>query len=1166
MAYVFGFRKHEQGQNAVEIPQFDALIEQQEQQIAVLRSLQGGKVEIPEPQIESKYAEFTAQPTPEFTIADGLEVKLWAENPMLNKPIHMNFDAKGRLWIASSEAYPMIEVGQSMPDKILVLEDTNQDGKADRSEIFADGLLIPTGVVPGDGGVYVAQSTDLLFLKDTDDDGKADLRQRVLSGFGTEDTHHNLHTLLFGPDGRLYMNQSVYTRTDAETPFGVTRLKAGGGLRYDTHHRRMDIFFRGLWNPWGHQFDRYGNSFMTDGAGFAGIAYVFPGAMFNPTPGSRRQLDLISPGSYPKFCSGEIVRGPSFPDDWQDSFVTCDFRANRVTRFSLSESGAGFVSKQEADLIRTSASTFRPIDVKQGPDGALYIADWSNPIINHGEVDFRDPRRDRWHGRIWRVSFKDRPSRQKIDLMQSDLDSLAKHLFSNDRYLSDQARRVVIEKALATSDGLSRLLELADSSRDQLDVLRLSAVAGRPDHQLLAKLLADKDPHIRTAATRVLGDWANPADPASSVEHDQAILWLKPAIEDTHPRVRLEAVCALHKLGGLDAIKLSLHAFSADVDKFLDHAVYLGVEQYSETLIADLQDESWSKPENQKQLAFVLSSVQAHQASQFLSQYLSKNKIAGDGSGPWIELIGKAGGVNELRMLYQQAIDGGFEQAAMQRSFAALRDAKRLRNLSPLSAADAAEGLKSLVQDSRSTVQLAAIQLAGVWRVRPLVKELAKLASDSTRSTDIRIAALRALRQCGGDQAQHVLVTVLQSNEAIAVRSAALGGLFNLNPNQAAKHFYNVLQTAEDEPQALTLWRSILSAKNGEKLAVASLPADGINELAARAGIRAAREAGRNAKTLIDTLMPMSGLTMTAAKWSPERSRELVRLVTIKGNAERGEMVYRRSDLQCATCHSIGGVGGKVGPDLTSLGAGAPIDYIIESMFDPNAKIKENYHSVTVLTDAGKVYAGIETGSTDEEMVLRDATNKIIRIPETEIVQVKQGKSLMPEALLDRVPQQDQLDLLRFLTRLGKPGPYDASRQSVGRVLEVFAGTHRLEQQGNQSIVSGERTEGWKPLQARVNGRVDRQVLEQLTAQPRNISLVNIYLRANVQVSSSTRAEFSIENLDDVPMWIDGESAGSTGQVTELSAGRHVVVFQIDARDLPDDITIRCEQVTFLSE
>lgn len=1171
MAYVFGFRKREQGQNAVEIPQFDPLIKVEESKIKLLRTLKPDAAAPSKPILESKYAEFTPQPTPDFVVADGLEVTLWAENPMLNKPIHMNFDPQGRLWVASSEAYPMIEVGQSMPDKIIVLEDSSGDGKADKSTVFADGLLIPTGVAPGNGGVYVAQSTDLLFLEDTDGDGKADRRERVLSGFGTEDTHHNLHTLLFGPDGRLYMNQSVYTRTDTETPYGVVRLKAGGGLRMDTRNKRTDIFFHGLWNPWGHQFDAMGNSFMTDGAGFAGIAYVFPGATFNPTPGARQLLDLISPGNYPKFCSGEIVRGPSFPADWQDSLVTCDFRANRVTRFSLSETDSGFVTTQESDLIRTNASAFRPIDVKQGPDGALYIADWSNPIINHGEVDFRDPRRDRWHGRIWRITAKNLPLRKRVDLTKATTESLITSLYSGDRYLSDQSRRVLIENGAKTAAKLELAWSQSKTPEDRLNAVRLSAAVGNPNAMWLESQLNDSDGGARAAATRILGDWSDPSDPTASIDRPEAMKWFAERIVDDHDRTRLEAIRGLAKLGGLDAIKLSLRALDKKLDRFISHALFLNVDENSDALIKNLNNSAWSSVENQKQLEFVLTNVEPAKATDFLGNYLANNKIDRNGGGPWIELVAKAGGPKELAVLYQQAISGQFDSAATAKAFAALQDAKRFRRLMPALVSKPAIELKPLLVGSGDTVsdpvvQGAAIDLCGAWQLRFLVPTLAELAADTNLAEMNRVKAIAALRSCGGEPAITALASLAATNASLRIKTAIVAALAGTNAERATKPFYETLAKVDDEQAALALWRAMLSAKNGEALLTGSLPADGVSEVAARAGIRAAGEGGQNAKSLIAALMPMSGLTMTASKWSPQRGEELRQLVAQKGDPARGEMVYRRSSLQCATCHAIGGVGGKVGPDMTSLGASAPVDYIIESMFDPNAKIKENYHSVTVLTEDGQIIAGIESGSTDDEMVLRDATNKLIRIPETEVAQVKPGKSLMPAGLLDRVSQQDQLDLISFMTRLGKPGEYDASRQTVARVLEVFAGTHRIEQQGNGGIVSGTTTEGWKPLESRVSGKIEREALRALTAQPKHISLVNIYLRTQIEVGSATSAKFTIDNIDRANVWVDGKAAGTIDDSIELAPGQHTLLIQIDGRELPESITIRSEQVTFISK
>lgn len=165
-------------------------------------------------------------------LADGLEINLYAADPLLAKPIQMNFDASGRLWVATSETYPHIVPGQEANDKIIVLEDADHDGRADKTHVFADGLLIPTGIEPGDGGAYVANSTELLHFRDNDGDLKADDKRILLSGFGTEDTHHLLHTLRWGPDGRLYMNQSIYIHSHIETPYGVRRLGGGGIWQY----------------------------------------------------------------------------------------------------------------------------------------------------------------------------------------------------------------------------------------------------------------------------------------------------------------------------------------------------------------------------------------------------------------------------------------------------------------------------------------------------------------------------------------------------------------------------------------------------------------------------------------------------------------------------------------------------------------------------------------------------------------------------------------------------------------------------------------------------------------------------------------------------------------------------------------------------------------------
>ena len=498
-------------------------------------------------------------------MADGLEVTLWAENPHLAKPIQINFDPQGRLWVASSEVYPQIEPGQAAHDKIIVLEDTKGAGKADKATVFADGLLIPTGVIPGDGGCYVAQSTELLHFKQTDPKKfVGDQKRIVLSSFGTEDTHHNLHTLRWGPDGRLWMSQSIYTRSEVETPHGVVRLRSGGIFRFEPAALKLEVVFKGWVNSWGHQFDEFGQSFMTDGAGGGGINWGLPGGMYVTYARARRILPSVSPGGYPKFASLEIIRSQHFPADWQGRLVTCDFRANRVTSFSITEQGAAYITKQETDICRTSNNTFRPIDVKLGPDGALYIADWSNPIINHGEVDFRDPRRDREHGRIWRVSVKGKAGAKNPALAQANTGALLNELLSPNHFNSSQATRLLVEKgSAAVAPELKTWTAKLKTEKEQLAALWIHQSLNIPAPELLTKLLGAQDGRIRAAAVRALSFATTaPAQPvriadangtASTYLSDanatfaptDTVSRLAKLVTDPHPRVRLEAVRAL---------------------------------------------------------------------------------------------------------------------------------------------------------------------------------------------------------------------------------------------------------------------------------------------------------------------------------------------------------------------------------------------------------------------------------------------------------------------------------------------------------------------------------------------------------------------------------------------------------------------------------------------
>ncbi|MCC6508455.1 MAG: HEAT repeat domain-containing protein [Pirellulaceae bacterium] len=567
---------------------------------------------------------------------DGFEVNLFASDPMFAKPIHMNFDERGRLWIASSRNYPQIEPGAAPTDQIVVLEDRNRDGVADHHVVFADDLLIPTGVLPGDGGVYVAASTELIHLKDTDGDGRADQRRTILSGFGTEDTHHLLHTLRWAPDGWMHLNQSIYIHSHVETPQGVQRLDGGGIWRFDPTTSALQVFCKGFVNPWGHAIDDYGQSLVTDGAYFEGINYAFPESVFVTSPGATRWLAGLNPGS-PKHCGLEIISGGAMPTEMQGRLVTNDFRSHRVCLFEIARQGSGYRSAQLPELIRTQHIAFRPIDVKMGPDGAIYIADWYNPIIQHGEVDFRDPRRDTEHGRIWRITAKGKqplvPPRYD-QLKEESLCTLLRDsaLWVRQFARMELARRQRTKREAALDDFIGSAKHPEERSLRKLESLWVKLCAREVDAALIDTLRQDDDARIRALAIRTI----------SRLRHElpAATLWLTEAARDSDDQVVLEAVTGLGQLKTLPAVEQLLNvAARPDQDQFLKFALWNAVRSNESIWLESLQTNQLAVRDDLAKLRLLADAATQAAVARPLLNLLRTGQTAQSVTGSVVELV-----------------------------------------------------------------------------------------------------------------------------------------------------------------------------------------------------------------------------------------------------------------------------------------------------------------------------------------------------------------------------------------------------------------------------------------------------------------------------------------------------------------------------------------------
>lgn len=995
----------------------------------------------PDPELERKA----------FTVGDGFEVTLFAADPMMAKPIQMNFDPAGRLWVATSEVYPQIKPGQVADDKILVLEDTKGAGKADKVTVFARGLLIPTGVLPGDGGAYVANSTEIVHFKDTDGDGKADQHRVVLSGFGTEDTHHIIHTFRWGQDGVFYFNQSVYIHSFVETPWGPRHLAAGGTWAYRPDSERLEVFSRGLINHWGHAWDKYGDSFMTDGAGDGGIHYAFPGVCFwSLNDQAPRILHPVEHGlnhGSPKFAGAEIISGRHFPDDWQGDIITSDFRANRVVRFKLSEDGAGFASKLMPDVIRSKDKAFRPVDVKMGPDGALYIADWYNPIINHGEVDFRDPRRDKTHGRIWKLTAKGRPLLERPRLAGASIKSLLDELKAPEDYTRRQARLALREmnkdKVLAALDRWTQTLP-AEDEFTRLQALWTYQTINVSEPILLKSLLSAKDPGVRAAATRVLGDWMRTLmltdlSPSQKIRADKppkvvsggaesVATALERLVADPHPRVRLEAVRACAALNQPHGMSLALGALDHPMDQFLDYALYLTANDLESKWLPAFQSGKLTFDQNPKKIEFALKAIRNPAAIKPLVEEFKAGRATSD----LADLIGSLGGPEDLAVLFDTATAAQSNDFIRIAALQALDLAARQRNVRPK--ADIA-ALKSLLTgQTNDAVCAAALRLAGALKATALRDQIISWAGNADRGPQIP-AAIEALADLGDAESLKELRSLGAAGHPTAVRLRAAAALAQHDAKTAAATLASVLEgdPAQLDVDLAPIFSAFLKRKDGPDTLGDAFKNVRLQPDAAKLALRAVYASGHSEPSLIQPLQTAAKIDSQPKQLTSDEMQQLVADVQSKGDPARGEQVFRRADTACFRCHSIAGAGGQLAPDLVSAGS-APVDYLIDSILQPSKAIKEGYHAIIVETKDGDQITGIKVRQTDHDLILRDAVQDEIVIPLDEIKgKPREAASMMPAGLADPLTRQELVDLVRFLSELGRPGPYATGSRQLAR-------------------------------------------------------------------------------------------------------------------------------------
>ena len=517
------------------------------------------------------------------TVPKGFQIQPFADEtmfPELAKPVQLNFDNKGRLWVACMPTYPQWKPGDHAPDdRLIILEDSDHDGKADACKVFYDKLHCPTGFEFWNGGVLVVDQPRMLFLKDTDGDDKADLVVQLMDGWASDDTHHTCGAFEWSHGGKLHMLEGIATSTTLETPWGPHRSQgAGGAYVMDPRSLKIRQFaLPGQYNMWCYVFNGWGQGIVGDGT-TANHAWDTPlsGAQF----GGRTGLNFVFNNEGMRPALGcEFLSSRHFPDDVQGQFTyACVINMNGMPRFSIADNGGGYagarLKKEDGspdDLIRSSDKHFRPADPQIGPDGALWFGDWANALIGHMQYSQRDPNRDHTRGRIYRLVYPERPLVTPVTQFGKPASEILEQLREYEWRTHYRARRELrgrpSEEVLPAVEAWVKGLKKDDPEYDRLltEALWIQQSHHALKGELLSSVLACNTADARAAAVRIV------ADERESLPEAQAMLIA--ASKDAHPRVRTEAARGLSFFANIEAATALLAMTTFDADYWVDYTI-----------------------------------------------------------------------------------------------------------------------------------------------------------------------------------------------------------------------------------------------------------------------------------------------------------------------------------------------------------------------------------------------------------------------------------------------------------------------------------------------------------------------------------------------------------------------------------------------------------------
>ncbi|MCC8426866.1 PVC-type heme-binding CxxCH protein [Mucilaginibacter sp. UR6-11] len=973
-----------------------------------------------------------------FKLPPGFEIQLYAAEPDIGKPINIAFDAKGRMWVTQSFEYPFPAKSPNKgKDRLTILEDTDHDGKADRFTHFNDTLNIPIGILPLNDGAIAYSIPSVTRFTDSNGDGIADSEKKLLTGFGHTDTHGMVNNFVRGYDGWIYADHGFTNKSTVAGSDGHSiTMTSGNTFRFRADGSRVEQATYGRVNPFGLAYDERGYLYSTD-------CHTSP------------LYQLIMGGDYPSF--GKTTRmgfapdmkrleneatalaglayydDVQFPEQYRNDFYMGDVVTSRVYRNSYINKGSTPVGKREADFVKSKDPWFRPVDVKLGPDGALYIADFYNSIIGHYEVPLDDPHRDKTRGRIWRITYKGQHNPNKdwtaatIDELLSALDmqNIAVRMAVTDQ-LSDRIgmKAVAPLKAVLGKKStsaikyihalwvLQRLNALTDklikqSATNPNPLIRLHTMRvlleqkpSEQNYRLILNAVNDKDSHVSRAATEDLVNYPT----LTSIE---AILAVRPQmpVYDTH-MIYSARLCLKNLL---------LH----------------------DDLMKQVLAKDW-RQQDAANIADVLDAVPSAESAMFLARYISKYPVPGDRAITY-EQIAEFIPADQIAKVISDArqrkadvesefiIFGGIQQGIARRGgkeIAALQQwgiqlAESLLNKYPAgSKVNAADLVK----------QEFAIEIAGNYKVHMLGPGLKLfLEPGSNSSIDTRTNALRALLKIDPEHNADLAAKLFQDPSSslefkikVANVLGDLTGSTGSSLKQTLTNVNRVLADVKNAPPDLqsAIVTSLASSPEGKDLVFTRVRQGQIFSrvlIEPKVGERMLFNISPKQKKEYDEL------TANLEPVNTERNKAISMMVGLYNTGakenkipslEDGHLVFIQN---CSPCHKIGIEGGNIGPNLDGVSKWGP-NALATKIIDPNRNISEAFRNYTIKLKDGKVLSGLYRRDEGAIMVFADASGHEFTVAKNDIAERTASRfTLMPDNFRNKLSQSEFNAIINYL-------------------------------------------------------------------------------------------------------------------------------------------------------